>query len=66
MSSPEFKIGDRVRHKLSDIFMTIKKIDGYVAVCKRDEPVYSKFDPYTPIFTAICSIENLEHEEEER
>lgn len=56
----ELKAGDRVRHKLANILMTITKISESVAVCRRDEPVFSKFSPNDPIYTAICKLENLE------
>lgn len=61
MNSPQFKIGDRVIHKLNGEKMTIKRINKTVATLKKDIP-----EPWTfagseqkPITTAVCSIDNL-------
>lgn len=53
------RVGDRVRHKLCGLTMTIKKLSESVATCHRDEPWYWKYDT-DPHYTAICAIENLE------
>lgn len=52
------KPGDRVRHKLAEIELTVVRISESVAVCRRDEPINSKFG--YEIWTALCAIENLE------
>jgi len=57
-----FNIGDRVRHKLEDITLTITKVSDKVAVCRRDTPEITKFK--TEVWTAICQYKNLEHEKE--
>lgn len=59
-----FNIGDRVRHKLADITLTITKLSDTVAVCRRDKPEITKFG--MEVWTAICQYENLEHEKEEK
>lgn len=61
MNSPEFKIGDRVIHKLNGEKMTIKRINKTVATLKKDIPkpwTFQGFDQ-KPITTAVCSIDNL-------
>lgn len=52
-----------MRHKLEGIEMTVTKISEQVAVCRRDEPIISKFGYEN--WTAICALENLEVVERE-
>ena|SRR5688572_6712073 len=55
------KAGDRVRHKLANIMLTITKVSEYVAVCKRDVPEVWKFAGVEmETWTAICEFKNLE------
>ena len=55
-----YKIGDRVRHKLAGITLTIEKLYDNFAVCRRDLPEKTKFG--TDVWIAICQYKNLEHE----
>lgn len=57
------KSGDRVRHKLAGIEMTVVRVSETIAVCKKDEPEMSKFG--YEIWGALCLLENLEVVEQE-
>lgn len=58
MTTTELKAGDRVRHKLAKINLTITKISDYVALCRRDAPEITKFGD--EVWTAICEFKHLE------
>lgn len=59
----EFKVGDRVVHKLTGQKMTIKRTDGTVSTLIKDipEPWFFGGIEYAGD-TAVCANENLEHE----
>lgn len=64
LTSPTFKVGDRVVHKLTGQKMTIKRLGEHVATLVKDIPEPWKFGGIEyPGDTAICHIDNLMHEE---
>lgn len=60
------KPGDKIRHKLTDQYMTIVRIEGTVAVCRLEvADIYIEFGHPVEQWKALCALENLEVIEQE-